>query len=74
MADVFFCGNKFCVCCEIASDVDLLVSMRIRIQGAKPMRIHSEPDPSHKNLNFYTNLLYVGNRSHLRRHKAFFKG
>ncbi len=25
--------------------IQLFVSMRIRIQGAKPMRIHVDPDP-----------------------------
>jgi hypothetical protein len=35
--------------------------MRIRIQGAKPMRIHKDPDSdpgqtlSHRRLNFYIN-------------------
>ncbi len=29
------------------------ISTRIRIQDAKPMRIHADPESSHKKLNFY---------------------
>ncbi len=50
--------------------IQLFTSMRIRIQGAKPMRIHTDPDPGqisrHKKLDFVMKnkpVLYVGNMS-----------
>jgi hypothetical protein len=42
----------FILCCNVDPH---WFSMRIRIQGAKPMRIHADPDPgqtSHKKLNY----------------------
>ncbi len=46
--------------------IQLFISMRIRIQGAKLMRIHADPDlgQSLKKVKFYMkNILEVGNRS-----------
>ncbi len=45
--------------------IQLFISMRnrIRIQGAKPMRIPTDPDPGHKKLTLYMkNKLKVDNR------------
>jgi hypothetical protein len=49
--------------------IQLLTSMRMRIQVAKTMRIHADPDPgqtlmSQKKVDFgFKNILYAGNLS-----------
>jgi hypothetical protein len=60
--------NTFQQCCGSALvsmmiRIQLSMRNRIRIQGAKPMKIPTDPDPGHKKLTLYMkNILKLDNR------------